>query len=99
VTGILARAIDAAIEAAQKMLTAKPSEVADRATEAAVAALAVKQAADATDAGDDRAKVLLTLKGVPVPSGVSSIQRVAKVKAPEPVRERKFKPIPTLPSR
>jgi hypothetical protein len=98
-TGILARAIDAAIEAAQKMLTAKPSEVADHATEAAVAALAVKYEADQTDAGDDQAKVLRTLKGVPLPAGVGTIQRVASVPAPEPVRERKFKVIPHLPRR
>jgi hypothetical protein len=81
------------------MLAAKPSEVAARASEAAIAALAVKYEADQTDAGDDQAKVLRTLKGVPLPAGVSSIQRVAKVKAPEPVRERKFKVIPTLPRR
>ncbi len=96
-TGILGKAIDAAVEAAQKMLTAKSGEVAERASEAALAAPEVKRAADATDAAADRAKVLRTLKGVPIPAGPIAIQRVAKMPKPEPVKERKFKVIPTLP--
>jgi hypothetical protein len=67
--------------------------------QAALAALEVKQAADAGSAAADRAKILRTLRGVAIPAGVGAIQRVAKMPKPEPVRERKFKTIPHLPRR